>query len=240
MGRRICLVGYSPKNRDWGNEQDDDVEIWTITEAAKFLLRADRHFQVHDRQWRDVEHYAKAKKKKGVFIAPNTFGRGPQAIDMMQKLTVPLYMNFPEPEFPTAVKFPLRAVANRYGKLWFGKRQPYLTSTIAYMAALALLEHDRARSKKKQVDEILLAGIELSQGTEYYDQRPCFEYYLGIAVGRGIKVTLPPSERYGSSILGAPVYPLEEPLARPHDFVSEPGAFYLDMTGISGNVKVAE
>ncbi len=233
MGRTICIAGYAPASRDWANKQEDNVEIWTVTEVAQFLLRADRFFQMHSRDWKDEERRAEAKEAGKVFTAANTYGRGQTAISLWKNFTAPLYMNFPEDEFPSSVKFPIDEVAERYGKDHFGKKRAYLTSTPAYMIALALLEHDKGDT----VDEIRLAGIELAIGTEYYDQRPCFEYYCGIAVGRGIKMTLPPADEYRSSILGAPVYPLEEPLPKPKDFKSEVSPIYIKADISEGATK---
>lgn len=59
----------------------------------------------------------------------------------------------------------------------------YLTSTIAYMFALAILEG---------ATEIGMFGVDMSvDDDEYRYQRPCLEHWRGVAIGRGINVTLP-------------------------------------------------
>ena len=44
-------------------------------------------------------------------------------------------------------------------------------------------------------------------GTEYVHQRPCLEWYLGIARGLGIKVHLP--TKWGSPVLQGPIYAID-------------------------------
>ena len=74
----------------------------------------------------------------------------------------------------------------------------YLTSTAAYALALAITEG---------VDEIKLYGVHGATELEYIQQRPCIEWLLGLAQGRGIKVVVPDispilhGERYPGSRL---------------------------------------
>jgi hypothetical protein len=59
----------------------------------------------------------------------------------------------------------------------------YLENTIAYELALAIHEG---------VDEIGLWGIHMMGSGEYAAERPSVAYLVGLAQGRGIKVTIPP------------------------------------------------
>ena len=61
----------------------------------------------------------------------------------------------------------------------------YFTSTIAYVIAYAILQ---------KVDRIRLYGFEIWSGSdsnEYQKQRPCVNFWLAYAMGRGIKVEAP-------------------------------------------------
>lgn len=61
----------------------------------------------------------------------------------------------------------------------------YFTSTAAYAIAYAILE---------KVDRIRLYGFEIWSGSdanEYRYQRPCIDFWLAFAMGRGIKVECP-------------------------------------------------
>ena len=59
----------------------------------------------------------------------------------------------------------------------------YLENTIAYEIALAIYEG---------VDEIGLWGIHMMGSGEYIEERPSVTYLIGLAQGRGIKVTIAP------------------------------------------------
>jgi hypothetical protein len=58
----------------------------------------------------------------------------------------------------------------------------FLECTVAYQIAQAIHE---------EADEIGLYGVHLGAGTEYGYQRPSVMYLIGLAQGRGIKVTVP-------------------------------------------------
>lgn len=60
---------------------------------------------------------------------------------------------------------------------------PYLENTIAYQLALAIYEG---------VDEIGLWGIHMMGSGEYIEERPSVTYLIGLAQGKGIKVTIAP------------------------------------------------
>jgi hypothetical protein len=59
----------------------------------------------------------------------------------------------------------------------------YYSNSISYMLSLAI---DWA------YDEIHVYGVDMATTSEYSTQRSSCEYYVGIAVGRGIKVYIPP------------------------------------------------
>ncbi|RPH74535.1 hypothetical protein EHM76_03390 [bacterium] len=61
----------------------------------------------------------------------------------------------------------------------------YFTSTLAYMMAYAILQ---------KVDRIRLYGFELWSGSdanEYDYQRPCMDFWIAVAIGKGIIVEVP-------------------------------------------------
>lgn len=94
----------------------------------------------------------------------------------------PLVMQRTWSEWPTSLVFPLDAARAAFTVP--GRARPFLTSTPAYMLALALLQDHKPR-------EIQLFGIDLAQGFEYQLQRPSFEFLLGIAHAVGIRVVVP-------------------------------------------------
>ena len=101
----------------------------------------------------------------------------------------------------------------------------YFQSSIAYVLALAITEmvthEDVKRGNITLADcEIGLYGIDVSPDEEWAYQRACIEYLTGLAIGHGIKVTIPES----SSLL------------KFHDQFIKYGACNVEHTGRYGNI----
>jgi len=87
--------------------------------------------------------------------------------------TIPVYVWRVQPEWATTVEFPRDEVINEFGS--------YFTNSISYMIAHAMLEG---------ATEIGVYGVDMAQGGEYSAQRPSCEYFLGLAAGHGITITI--------------------------------------------------
>lgn len=87
----------------------------------------------------------------------------------------PIFMLEEHPELPAVLRFPIEQIIERLG-------QDYFTSTVAYALTYALALPD--------VAEIGLWGVDLVHGTEWGDQRPCAEFWIGRAIAMGIKITI--------------------------------------------------
>lgn len=85
-----------------------------------------------------------------------------------------VYLQETAPEIPAGVLFPKSAIVQAFGT--------YFTNTVSWMIALAIAEEPA---------EIGVWGVDMAQNTEYAHQRPSCEYFMGIAVGRGIKLHVP-------------------------------------------------
>jgi hypothetical protein len=181
-----------------------------------FMPRYDRWFQLHPKAWKE-EKRLEALKEDGLTLDPRdrgVFGRNESHLKFLRECDVAVYGQRKWADIPNSVRYPFGAVQELYGQRRGSKKWLYSTSTPAYMIALALYEHHQGDT----VDEIRIAGIELTVGTEYFWQRPCMEFYMGIAIGYGIKVTTPPQ---GSSMLAAPRYILDDPIPVPTDYKHE-------------------
>jgi hypothetical protein len=88
----------------------------------------------------------------------------------------PIFMQYDFRDVPSAVRYPLEEVMDLGGM--------YLTSTPAMMLALGILMGYKT---------IGIWGVEMQHDSEYAYQKPCMEYWLGIAKGLGIEVYLPPN-----------------------------------------------
>ena len=187
--RTIAICGFDPASRDLANEQPPEVELWAINNHQAYLTaEPSRVYQIHPRDW---------KSNQG---APaGTYGRGVGYVETLTAETCPVYMQAPDERVPDAKIFPAQELID-----YFGRR--YFTSTPAWMVAHALYEHDKAKSKKGKIAAIKMFGITLSTTHEYFGQRPCLEYWIGQAEGRGIKFEIPDM----STLMKGVLYPYAE------------------------------
>lgn len=95
-------------------------------------------------------------------------------LESLKKCPLPVYMTEVHADIPTSVAFPRERVS--------AEVSTYMTSSIAWMLGLAIVEGFK---------RIGLYGVDMAQDTEYAEQRPCVEYLIGLARGRGIIVDVP-------------------------------------------------
>lgn len=113
---------------------------------------------------------------------------------------VPVYCHKSRlPSFPSGVEYPFEAVLASLPI-------PFLESSISYQIALALYEG---------VDEIGLFGVSMAAQSEYDYQRPSATYLVGLAQGRGVKVTIPQPNRLFESAWPSGRYGLDKKLIKP-------------------------
>ncbi len=107
---------------------------------------------------------------------PNT--RDPEYLTWLRAQDFPIYMWEKETDIPCSVAYPYDKIVEKYGH----EGKPYLTSTFAYMLAMAIEE---------KPDRIEIYGIDLVAEEEYRYQRAGTEYLIGFAKGLGIEIYLP-------------------------------------------------
>lgn len=100
---------------------------------------------------------------------------GKKHIEDLKKFKIPVYMQVRHPDIPASVFFPTDEIVNRLGK-------DYFTCCPAWMIGMAILMGYKA---------IHMVGVDMAQETEYAEQRPCCEHWLGFAEGRGCDVKVP-------------------------------------------------
>ena len=104
--------------------------------------------------------------------------RGQGYVDQLTGETfAPIYMHQLHDDIPNSRRYPFYEVCTRQG---IGD---YFNSSIAYMLALAIAE---------RFDRIELYGVDNAKGEEWGKERPCNEYLIGLARGRGIDVWIHP------------------------------------------------
>lgn len=168
--RRVAIVGKGIFDcvAPWGQE---GFEIWGLNEAPQragypSIEAHTRWFQLHNPEYL-AKHYP----------------RGLADLDVLwrQERGLSLYMDRRYDQYPDSVAFPKEEVEalSQFG--W------YHTSSMDWMVALAILEG---------FDEIGIFGIELGSAPytagEPISGRACLEYWIGVANGRGIDVTIGP------------------------------------------------
>lgn len=162
--RIVAIVGKSPLTREMANEEPPGVEIWGLVDDYLFLKRWDRWFEMHQ------------KGENGLYSGLSAWAPEAQKrhLDFLWDCGVPVYMFERDESVPTSVPYPFHEVGSRY--------RPYWTSSVAYMLSLAAYE---------KVDEVHLWGIEFASTTEYEQQRPCAEYWLGVLENQSCTIQLP-------------------------------------------------
>lgn len=157
-GKKIAIVGFAQTNRDQAPFNDPSWEIWTMNDAWSWIPRATRWFELHSD-----------------YIYEWELRRPARHLEFLKEFQGPVYLLEARADMPNSVRFPIEQAIQTIG-------YPYLTSSVAYMLALAIMERPA---------EIGIWGIELATRSEYEEQRPCVEYLMGLAAGRGIPVYLP-------------------------------------------------
>lgn len=97
-----------------------------------------------------------------------------EVISRINSMKVPLIAPFKYEEIPLSEPFPLDECVKEFG-------MPYFSNTISYMIAYALL---------KGAKEINLYGINQASSSEYFYERAGVEFWLGVALGLGVKITI--------------------------------------------------
>jgi len=93
-----------------------------------------------------------------------------EQIKLINKKNIPVILKKPHKLFPSGTIFPLDGMPFRY-----------FTSTPAFMIAYAIY---------KGATAIDIYGIPLYYEEEFTFERPCIEFWIGYAMGKGIEVTV--------------------------------------------------
>ena len=145
-----------------------DCEIWAVNDCFVGLPRVDHIFEIHPFFQVDGTWYRRGKSE----------WRGWKVNDYLKALNDSGATSVFMQEINLLVKqsraFPLVKILDLFPRKYF-------TSTIAYMLAYLI---------SLDADEISLYGMNFAFNEEYYKQKPCIEYFIGIAEGRGITVNV--------------------------------------------------
>jgi hypothetical protein len=178
--RKIGILGFGPTLNE-APFADPSWELWGMNGLHRILpkgVREDRFslwFELHTQAF--LEWHGPA----------SNIGR--QQLDWLEKPhPFPILHHEQRADWPMSERFDIdRCIA---------VGRDYFTSSVAYEIAWALVEVRRAMQgdeadARPLVEEVGVWGIDLVHGTEWEDQRPCAEYWLGLLEGHGIKVHIP-------------------------------------------------
>lgn len=144
-------------------------------------------------------------------IRKDLFLRDIHLFENLNTKNIPIYMASPEPGFQNGVVYPIKEVYAEFGIIFF-------MNVIAYMVAYAIMQKPK---------KISLYGVDMrpDSGMEHHkNEKGCVEFWLGVAIGRGIKISLPPESYLLKRVIGGMFYgfkPLKKPDGKFTDFIPE-------------------
>lgn len=189
----VALLGGAPT---WSDApfHDPTWQIWAHASCQPLHpIRVDRWYDLHRVEvWRRGKSWYRPLEDE-----PETY------VDWLAAQTVPVVMQDHYPIVPTSERYPLRAIVEAFGivpkewdvteRQWWDlvKHRGELTATGSYMLAQAIYEG---------VDELALYGMDYAGNDllhiERTVQKPGVKYWVGIARGLGIPVTIAPGSAF--------------------------------------------
>lgn len=169
--RKVCIVGSNKLTLSQVDWEQGDADYWLFNEMAAlpWAKKVTGVFQMHvPAIWRNPA---------------NTNHAGHYAW-LQEEHPFPIWMQDVYDDVPASVRYPLDEICDAlipHVSRKSGERVRYFTSSPAYAIALAIYQG---------YEEIEICAIEMASDTEYAHQRDGVTFWLGVAVGRGIKITL--------------------------------------------------
>ena len=163
------------------------------------------------------------------YTSPN-YGDAGQWEWLQQDHGKPIYMQEADPAVPNAVEYPLDEINDALmSKLtWKGYKVYSYKSTAAYAIALAIFQG---------YEQIDIYGIEMEHSSEYHSQQPNFAMWVGVALGRGVKVDMHCSR----GLFDGPLYAYEiTPEIRIHRYLEGLGIQKADIDKQSAMIEGAQ
>lgn len=180
---RVYIIGCAG-TKDTVPWDDKEAEFWGVNNLYGVELPGmhyDRWFEIHN-IWQDP------RSKKLIRRGSEEFRGQPigDYLKGLEKLGCCVYMQKHWPNLvPLSIPYPLDDII----KFFTGKGFPldicrYQTNTITYEIVLAIFLGFK---------DIQVWGVDMAVGSEWSDQRPSCEFWLGVAAGLGITLHIPPA-----------------------------------------------
>ena len=188
--KRVAIIGTAEswKCCPW---QDQTLEIWGLNDA--YLIGVPRATRWYDLHPTHQMHFRPPNQRQvpageipmGAYVRPEGH------LEWLRTRPMPTFVNQARPDWPTSHTFPMDAILEWFKPHWpyrltrRGVIEPgpdYEVSSPSWMLMHAIMEG---------YTEIHVYGIHLATQWEYVQQRPNFEFLLGVAAGKGVKIVLP-------------------------------------------------
>ena len=167
--RKVAIVAWWNGDKlwtegRWREARHDGYEIWGLNDPSREFRPddTDRWYQLHSVEYLEKRWPWWEYQTKKVWLEHWEMGG-----------VTPLYMQRHYPDLSGSVAFPKERIE---AELPNGR---YHCGSIDWMVAHALLEG---------VTHLRLYGVNLMPPAEPFSSRPCLEYWLGVAAGRGVEV----------------------------------------------------
>lgn len=184
--KKLVIVGFSEKSRDFAPYDDPEWEIWGCNHVYRFVPRVDVLFEIH----RLGELEAKYGPEKWAAYS-----------EYLRTTDATVWMMDERADFPKVKRLPIETLEAEfayqlehveYEGFDVGKRKvterkltdfAQFKSTLSYMLCMALME--------KRFEEIAVYGVDMVADSEYWFQRNNLSFYMGWARGAGVKLRIP-------------------------------------------------
>lgn len=182
--KKVALVGAEEHTRDNAPWDDEGFDIWLVNEwvLSDWVKRYTATFDLH---WSHIYTNPKYDRNTGYW-------------EWLQKEHgKPVYMQVKDPLIPDSVRFPLREINKEFltGMTYEGRPVKNFKTSMSYLIAFAIY---------KGYEQIDTYGIELI-GNEYKGQNSNYAFWVGVAIGRGVKI----DHHCSRGMFDAPLYGYE-------------------------------
>lgn len=177
---KVAIMGFAPSTmfdvtHVWS---DPELEVWGLNQmhmafpALVNQKKATRWFQIHPKHSYDIN-----------------VERDRSHHDWLKQQTnFPIYMIEKFDDVPKSICWPHKDIMNVL-------KTDYFTNSISWMIALAIIERMHLPREVRATQDIYIFGVDMAQSdeidSEYAEQRPSCEYFIGLARGLGIPVHIP-------------------------------------------------
>lgn len=194
---KVAVVGFAPSSYDDAPWDDPTWEKWGMPWDGLGWHRYTRLFEMHDAVlwdlklaeyfiefWDGEKFHRKGHRPVNYYPDKGVTGC---LVDAANSPDHKLYIQNGTPEKDLKdnvglISYPFDRVIPVTGE--------YFQSSISYILSLAITEMCSLPSEKH---ELALYGVDCSSDEEWAYQRACIEFLIGLAMGRGIRVTIPES-----------------------------------------------